>query len=285
MRYTQLRAFHNVALHVGFSRAAAALNQSQPSLSDQVRKLEQAHDVLLFHREARQIRLTEVGHELFRYTKQFFEMEGQIGEYLNQSRAEVTGTLRIIADSALHVAGIVSRFRKANPGVFVSLHTGNTEDILRRLRNYEAEVGVVANLVAAPDLETLDLGNTPIVAIAARGTWPKSRKSLSLAEFAAAPLVSREAGSRTRAAVEQAAARAGLAFKPVIEVEGREAMREIVASGAGIGYVSAAEFGQDARVVSLPILDNDLKMSEMLITLTARQDVPVIRAFLRTLNQ
>ena len=39
MRYSQLRAFHHVALHGGFSRAARALNISQPSVSDQVRQL------------------------------------------------------------------------------------------------------------------------------------------------------------------------------------------------------------------------------------------------------
>ncbi len=51
MRYTQLRAFHNVALHGGFSRAAGALNQTQPALSDQVRRLEQEYDTLLFYRD------------------------------------------------------------------------------------------------------------------------------------------------------------------------------------------------------------------------------------------
>ena len=128
MRYTQLRAFHNVALHGGFSRAAAALNQSQPSLSDQVRKLEQAHDVLLFHRDARQVRLTQAGEELFRLTSQFFEQETRIGEFLDSSRAEVTGTLRIVADSALHITAAVGQFRAQYPGVFVTLHTGNTPE-------------------------------------------------------------------------------------------------------------------------------------------------------------
>ena len=73
MRYSQLRAFHHVARCGGFSAAADALNQTQPSLSDQVRKLETAHDVLLFHRDGRRIRLTEAGEGLFRLTRQFFD--------------------------------------------------------------------------------------------------------------------------------------------------------------------------------------------------------------------
>ena len=50
MRYVQLRAFHNVALHGGFSRAAEELHLTQPAISDQVRKLEEEYDVLLFNR-------------------------------------------------------------------------------------------------------------------------------------------------------------------------------------------------------------------------------------------
>ena len=68
MRYSQLKAFHYVAAHRGFSSAASVLNQSQPSLSDQVRQLERLHDTLLFFREKRQIRLTKAGKELFLLT-------------------------------------------------------------------------------------------------------------------------------------------------------------------------------------------------------------------------
>ena len=46
MRYVQLRAFHNVAVHGGFSKAADALSLTQPAISDQVGKLEEHYDVL-----------------------------------------------------------------------------------------------------------------------------------------------------------------------------------------------------------------------------------------------
>ncbi len=285
MRYSQLRAFHHVAMNGGFSRAAAALNQSQPSLSDQVRNLEQSHDVLLFHRDARQVRLTEAGEELFILTRQYFEIEAGIGDYLDRSRAEIAGTLRIIADSALHVTGFVSHYRASHPNVFVSVHTGNTEDVLRGLRNYEAEVGVVANLVPAADLDTVELGSAPIVAIAEKGYVSKNIKSLSLEGLKSYPLIFREVGSRTRRALEQAAAKRGIRYDPVIEVEGREAMREIVASGAGIGFISEAELGNDTRVRALPIDGLRLAMSETLVTLKARRDVRVVRSFLNTLGK
>ncbi len=284
MRYSQLRAFHYVALYNGFSRAADVLNQTQPALSDQVKRLEQMHDTLLFRRERRQIHLTKSGEGLFRLTKQFFEIEQGISEFLGTSQAAVTGTLRIVADSALHITEAISHFRQNYPKVFLSIQTGNTEEVLARLRNYDAEVGVVGNLAEAADLNALDLGQTPIIAIAAKGFLAQDIKALSFKELSAQPLVFREVGSRTRASLEEVALKKKITLKPVIEVDGREAMREVVASGAGIGFVSEAEYGHDDRLERISIIGSDLNMVETLVHLKMRHDVPVIRAFMRSLH-
>ncbi len=93
-------------------------------------------------------------------------------------------------------------------------------------------------------------------------------------------LVFREKGSKTRQKFEEEAARQKVDLKPVIEVEGREAMREVVASGNGIGFVSEAEFGNDNRLVKLPIKGTDLRMSETLVFMSARRYVRIIRTFM-----
>lgn len=285
MRYSHLRAFHHVALHGGFSSAARALNISQPSVSDQVRQLEQRHDVLLFSREARQVRMTKAGEALFRLTSEMFEVEDRIAALFDETRAALSGHLRIMADSAMHITAAVSRFRASNQDVFVTIRTGNTEDLLRRLRNYEAEIGVIGNSVTAPDLDAVDLGRTPILGLAAKGYLRKGTRTLRFRDLARYPLVFREVGSRTRALVEEEATRLGLTLVPAIEVEGREAMREVVASGAGIGFISEAEFGHDRRLLSLPFEDVDIGMSESLVTLSARSDVPLIRGFLKSVKR
>ncbi|KMW60376.1 Transcriptional regulator, LysR family [Candidatus Rhodobacter oscarellae] len=283
MRYAQLRAFHHVALSGGFSRAAATLNQSQPSISDQVRKLEEAHDTLLFHRDTRQVRLTEAGQGLLRLTRRFFETEEEIAEYLDRNRAVPTGQLRIVADSAAHVTPAIGRFRAAHPGVNVSLWTGNTQEVLARLRNYDAEIGVAGNLGAAKGLDRVELERSPIVAIASHGLIPEAQDKIAFADLTNWPLIFREPGSRTREHLEAASEVTGVKLVPSVQVEGREAMRELVATGAGIGFLSEAEFGHDRRLRKFAIAGVDLGMSETLVTLSARRDVPVIRAFLRIL--
>jgi LysR family transcriptional regulator, low CO2-responsive transcriptional regulator len=280
MRQSQLRAFHHVAALGGFSRAAEALFLTQPAISEQVRKLEQAYDVLLFYRERKRVRLTETGEHLFLLTKQLFEVEQRIVDYMTETRAAVEGELRIIADSAHHVVGMLSRFRARYPGVTVSLRSGNTEEILHELRSYNAEIGVIGEAPSGPDMAVLDLGESAIIAFAARGLLADPAAGLTLAEAAQFPLILRETGSKTRASLDDEAARQGLVLTPAIVAEGREAVREMVASGAGIGFVSLAEFGHDPRLVQIPLNGVDLTMREAIVHLSQRHEVRVIRAFM-----
>lgn len=280
MRHSQLKAFHHVALLSGFSRAADAMHLTQPAISEQVRKLEQDHDILLFNRERKQVALTPQGAALFHLTKQYFSIETQIGEFLSETRAAVDGTLRIIADSAHHVTGILTRFRARYPNVVVSLRTGNTADVLEELRSYNAEIGVAGSLTPGRDMDTINLGATEITGFAARGLLPAGKRSLRMGELSDWPLIFREAGSKTRQKLEREALKLGLTLTPAIEAEGRETVRELVASGAGVGFVSRAEFGHDDRLVEVALADIDISMTETIACLSQRKDVKVIRAFM-----
>ena len=279
MRYTQLKAFHNVALHGGFSRASKVMLRAQPAISEHVRRLEQDHDTLLFHREKKGVRLTEDGKQLFKLTKHFFEVEEQVSDFLSAKQSVVGGTLRIIVDSVSHISGTLSRFRSTYPDVFVSVRTGNTEDMVSELRAYNAELIVCGSLDPGSDLETVPLGSTPIIAFAAKDYLPNNKTSLTLEELRHFPLVFREQGSKTRKQLEDTGIARNTPLNPAIEVEGREALREVVASGAGIGFVSDAEFGNDSRLVRIPVDDIDIRMDECVVYLAQRRELRIIHEF------
>lgn len=278
MRHTQIKAFHHVALLGGFSRAAEALGLTQPAVSEQVRKLEQDHDTLLFHRDRRQVRLTGAGEALFRLTRPYFEAEAQIAEHLSQSGAAVAGELRVIADAAHHVTGLLREVRAKYPQITISLRGGNTGDILDQLRAYSAEIGVVGDIAPGPEFDSVPLGGAEIIAFARPDLLPPGTGPRPLADLLHLPLVMRETGSKTRQKVEEEAARQGLRLSPAIVAEGREAVRELVASGAGLGFVSRAELGADDRVTPVTIAGADLRMDETLVCLSQRRDLRLIRA-------
>ncbi|WP_395446435.1 LysR substrate-binding domain-containing protein (plasmid) [Aminobacter sp. UC22_36] len=280
MRYVQLRAFHYVAICGGFSRAAETLFLTQPAISDQVRKLEEEYDVLLFNRHKKQVTPTVAGQQLLEITRRMFDTEQQALELLSESRALRSGTLRIVADAAHHLLHILGQFRQKYPGIQVSVRAGNTETVISSLYSYEADIGVLGEIPTGRDFEVVKLNSTPIVAFVSTDHPLASAKSLSLHELSLLPLVMRERGSKTRAKLEDLAAKEGFEFKPAIEAEGREAVREIVASGAGVGFVSAAEFGQDARLVRIPIAAPEMLMDEALICLKERSGGKLVRVFL-----
>ncbi|QND58979.1 LysR substrate-binding domain-containing protein [Mesorhizobium huakuii] len=280
MRYVQLRAFHQVAISGGFSRAAEALFLTQPAISDQVRKLEEEYDVLLFNRNKKQVTLTHSGQKLLEITHRMFDTEQQALELLTESRALRSGTLRIVADAAHHLLHILGSFRARYPGVQVSVRAGNTETVISSLYSYDADIGVLGEVPTGRDFEVLKLNSTPIIAFASVDHPLAGKKSLTLKQLAQESLVMRERGSKTRQKLEDLAAASKVELRPVIEAEGREAVREIVASGAGIGFVSAAEFGQDSRLVPIAIDAPETLMDEALICLRERSGGKLVRAFL-----
>jgi aminoethylphosphonate catabolism LysR family transcriptional regulator len=280
MRYVQLRAFHNVAVHGGFSRAAEAMNLTQPAISDQVRKLEEEYDVLLFDRRKKQVTVTAFGQQLLEITHRLFEVESQALDLLSESRELRSGRLKIMADSAHHLRHILGPFRQKYPGISISVGTGNTEEIVAKLFSYEADIGVLGEIPAHRDFDVVKLSSTPIVAFAAKGHELQGQKSVSLSRLAREPLVLREQGSKTRQKLEDMAATAGIELQATIEAEGREAVREIVASGAGIGIVSAAELDHDERLFQIPIAGSKMRMDEALICLRERSKARLINAFM-----
>ncbi|MEM7507388.1 MAG: LysR substrate-binding domain-containing protein [Pseudomonadota bacterium] len=280
MRYVQLRAFHHVAVHGGFSRAAAALGLTQPALSDQVRKLEAEYELRLFDRGQKQVRLTPAGEQLLEITHRLFETEQLALDLLSEAQAPRSGRLNIIADSAHHMLHVLGPFRAAYPAIFVSVTAGNSQQVIEALYRYDADIGVVGQIPERSDYQVVKLSSTPIIAFAAEGHPAVTCQGLTLAELADQPLVLRESGSKTRAKIEEAARRQAIDIEPAIEAEGREAVREIVAAGGGIGVVSEAEFGADKRLRKIPIIGCEITMDEAIICLRERRDSKLIRAFM-----
>eukprot|EP00105_Crassostrea_gigas_P015037 XP_011431915.1 PREDICTED: uncharacterized protein LOC105331434 [Crassostrea gigas] len=256
------------------------LSLTQPAVSEQVRKLESDHDVLLFNRERKQITLTPIAEQLLLRTKQLFEIEEKIDDMLTESRAALQGHLRIMVDSAFHLSDRLVKFRNKHPNVSITVQTGNSEQVLESLRSYDVEIGVVGIRNPGTDMQTQSLGNTPIVAVAAKSFLNTRVDRLDFSELQNYPLVFREEGSKTRQKLEDEALLAGITFEPVVIADGRETMLELVASGIGVGFVSEAEFGSDPRLIRIEINSSSLSMSETLVHLKQRGDLRVIRSFM-----
>lgn len=278
--HAQLKAFHAVAVHGSFTRAAERLFLSQPAISDQVRKLEERFGVLLFHRNKRSVRLTDLGERLLSITQRLFVVQAEAQELLQDSQALQTGSLVLAVDAPVHVLPQIARFCERYPGISVKIETGNTDESLARLFNYQADLALLGREVSDDRLLSLRLRSDPMVAFVARTHPWAGRSSICISDLEDTPLVLREIGSVTRQTLEEEMSQAGLRMRAAIQVEGREAAREAVVVGIGVGVVSAAEFGSDSRVIALPITDCKRRLTETLVCLQEQSSRRVVATFL-----
>jgi len=279
MNHSQLRAFHAVATEGSFTRAASALRVTQPTLSGQVKALEEAYGVKLFDRRGRGTQMTGLGLALLEITRRHFSLEDEAEQLLAAARGLLHGELRLGADSPYNVIPLLAAFGRRYPAIGRSISFGNTEHVLHRLFEHQSDVVVAPEIGADPRLRALPFKRDRLVVFVDRAHGWSRRRSIRLRDLSGQPMVLRETGSTTRAVFDRAIARAGIGLGEALELGSREAVREAVAAGLGIGVVSEGELGNDDRLHQLPVRDHKLEVMEYAACLPERAAVPVVKAF------
>ena len=282
MNLTQLRAFHMVASAGSFTHAARTAGLSQPTLSSQVRALEAAYGVGLFDRKGRGTRLTPLGQSLHRITGELFAAEEEARMLLAGSRWAVRGLLRVAADNAHHVMPVLAAMRARHRGLTFALKIDNSANVLSLLLGLEVDIAVTAHPVSDPRLAAEKLRRDRLVVFVPIGHEWAGRGSILLADIAGRDLVLRERGSITRQVFEARLAEAAIRPATIFEVETREAGREAVAAGFGIGVVFESEFGSDSRFRALPVADAALEVGEYAVCLSERRNLSLVASFFDT---
>lgn len=281
MRHAQLKAFHAVARHGGFSKAAERLGLTQPAVSEHIRNLEEVYGVTLIDRGPSGIVLTDLGRKLYAIAERQFEVEAEAVQLLSRARRLEEGQLVLGADAAVHVLPLVARFREAYPRIAIRIEAGNSTELLARLKAFRIDAVVVAQAPADPGLSTLRMRSNRLVALVPSCHALAGSGSIGFADFAALPLILREEGSVTRRLVVEEMHRRGQSPRIVLEIETREAAREAVAQGLGVTVVSEAEAVPDPRIAALAFANWPAEMEEWLVVLKARQSLQLIQAVWR----
>jgi LysR family transcriptional regulator, low CO2-responsive transcriptional regulator len=277
---TQLRAFHLVADAGSFSLAARTAGLSQPTLSAQVRALEADYAVDLFDRRGRGVRMTPTGQSLFTLTTRLVAAEEEARALLTGGRALTRGHLRVSADSAYHVMPILAELKRLHAGLTFTLKIDNSAAVLEHLTEHGADVAVLAKMTSDPSIYSMKLREDHLIVFVPQGHAWARRRRIRISEVAGRDIVVRERGSITREVFEARLAQAAVVSGSLIEVQTREAVREAVAAGFGVGVVFDSEFGTDARFHAIEVSDSDLSVGEYVACLQERRRLAVVRAFL-----
>ncbi|AJY64100.1 LysR substrate-binding domain-containing protein [Burkholderia glumae] len=286
MTLTQIRAFLAVVQHGGFTAAARALAISQTTVTSQIQGLEQEHGVQLFHRRGRRVELSAVGLDFLPLARQIHGLEHDARSLLHDSGELTRGMLRIGAVSPFHVTEIIEAFHAAHPRLQLAVTLGNSESVLNDLDDYACEVGVIARSFGDARYEMAPYASYPVIAFVGVAHPFATRGTISLAELASTPLLMREPGSTTRRALEDALARLGATPRVAMEIGSREALREAVARGLGVGTVSLSEYVPDeARLRPVRIEGDPVSTHIHVCCLRERRDSRLVDAFFAAMRR
>jgi LysR family transcriptional regulator, hydrogen peroxide-inducible genes activator len=167
MNLQELRYLVAVAEHRHFGRAAEACNVSQPTLSSQIRKLEDELGVMLLERTNKRVELTPVGSQILSHARRALTEAGQMEAVAQAARDPLVGALRlgVIPTLAPYLMPLIlNPLRLACPQMPLVLWEDQTRSLIDGLRNHRLDAALLATPPGAPEVTDLALFDEPLLA-------------------------------------------------------------------------------------------------------------------------
>jgi DNA-binding transcriptional LysR family regulator len=180
---------------------------------------------------------------------------------------------------------MLARFNKRFPGLQVSVRVGNSQAVLAALVDYQTDVAVLAQFTDDRRFHSVPYSRHPIVVFVHRSHRFARRNSIRIAELEGEGMILRETGSTTRKALDDALARAGVRPRILMEIGSREAIREAVIKGVGIGAVSEIEYIPDARIRMVRVSDAQMYTHAHVVCLEERRGARLVKAFFEIVGE
>lgn len=238
MTLQQLEYFLQTLRCGSFSAAAERLLMAQPSLSEQVRRLEAELGVVLFQRVGRGIVPTDAARALEPHAESVLAGVEAAREAVVDQRELRGGTASFGAFGTSRFypgTAIVAEFRRRHPRVRVRMAGQNSSEVADAVREGELEAGMVALPIDDAGLDVRPVMHDEVVFVSADPA--RLRRPMTIEGLTEAPLILSDASFRaqdpTRRQFAELAQRVGVTLEPAIDVEDVEAAIDLAAKGLG----------------------------------------------------
>jgi len=259
MEFLQLKYFQAVAQLEHMTKAAKALNVSQPSLSNSIHRLEKTLGVPLFERQGRHIKLNAFGKTyLRRVERAFLELEEGEREITDMAGLD-RGVISISVTLPYVLPTLLRKFLTLHPHVrIIQRQLGSILDIKNELENAEIDFCISSTPVTGPDIEWLPLVKEELCLTVSKDHPLASRKSISLIEAANEPFITLSSKSNFREITDGFCRQAGFEPQIAFELEEASAIQNLVEMGLGITFTLPLSLGENMsrqKTVQLRITD------------------------------
>ena len=188
-----LRYFLTVAREESFSRAADALYLSQPTLSRQIREMEEELGVQLLVRTNRNVRLTQEGQRLRRRAQEIVDLMDKTQEEFASPEGEVAGEIAIGCGETQimrEVAKVAIPLQHEHPGIHFNLYSANADDVSEKLDQGLLDFGLMFEPFDMRKYDTLVLPFFDTVGFLMQDSHPLAKKnSIRMEDVTGIPLI------------------------------------------------------------------------------------------------
>ncbi len=239
----QLQTFLAVTETGSFTAAAARLGFTQPAVSQQIRALEmQVGTARLFRRSGSRMQLTQAGETLLGFARDLVALAERAERQMQGLRGIATSRIELACAPSTGerlLPALIAAFRGSHPEVQFAVDVGPAERLLGWLAEGIVQAVVVDEHPRRRTVEVLELGNEPIVCIAARGHQLFQDTETTLAEVRDCPLILPQRGTALRRLLEEQLRRRGGPATPfvVLETDSVGLAAQAAADGLGLAFV------------------------------------------------
>lgn len=256
-----LNTFIQVAESGSFSRAAEQLGYSQPTVSVQIRQLEQVVNARLFDRIGHAAHLTDDGRAMLRYAQQICKLAQQMTHYTSEDTAP-SGIIKLgMAESLCTplLSAQLSEFRQQYPHICLEIVTAGTRELFQLLDHN------VVDVVCTLDSHIYDTGYViaaeapvPVHFVTAVSNPLSKAPQLHMTQLLCEPFLLTEKGMSYRRILDEQLAQRSVAIHPVVVMGNADLLCSLVSQNLGLSllpdYVTE-DAVQKGLIVRLPVTD------------------------------
>ncbi len=289
MKIDQLRIFVAVAEHGHVTRAARELGLTQSACSAAIAALEASYSTRLFDRVGRGIELTETGRRFLPEARAVLDRVAAARAALEDLSGLTSGNLSIATSQTIASYWLPRRlaaYHAAYPGIRLDVTIGNTLQVETAVVEGSADLGLVEGATRDPGLIRTHVDNDRTVLVVAADYRNLPEAAPGVIDIQAIPWIVREAGSGTRAVLEDLARARGLELDDLpifMALPDNEAVRATVEAGAGATIISEHVVAASLAGGSLRAIPIDLPPREF--AMVRHRDRHASRALVALLEQ
>jgi LysR family hydrogen peroxide-inducible transcriptional activator len=237
MNLRDLRYLVALADERHFGKAAERCFVSQPTLSSQVRKLEEYLGVPLVERQPKRVALTATGAQIVERARRLLQEADAIVELAKTDRDPLAGPLKVALIPTVGpylLPHVVGRLKRELPRIKLMLYEYQTEPLLAKLRGGEIDVGIVALPVPLDGLESQPLFDEPFTLAVPAGHRLAGRDKVRIEDLKGETLLLLEDGHCLRDQALEVCGRVRISEEQDYRATSLETLRQMVAAGHGV---------------------------------------------------